>query len=172
MSLPALFRCVPALALAAGLAAGPVHAQAFRGVTPGPVPPGPSFQARSALAAPNPAGLRPRFPAGLTAGSGVIDSGIANPGRSVPDFLPPPPWVVVAGSGWGARGPAQSVPGGSAGYNPVDVARWFMAADRNHDGELSRAEAQRLPWLPLSFEEMDRNFDGVLSRWEFEDGLR
>ncbi|HEY8358359.1 MAG TPA: hypothetical protein VIL30_12955, partial [Ramlibacter sp.] len=35
----------------------------------------PTASARAAQAAPNPAGLRPQFPAGLTSGSGAIVSG-------------------------------------------------------------------------------------------------
>jgi hypothetical protein len=71
-----------------------------------------------------------------------------------------------------SRGPAQTVGMGSSGLNPVDVARSFIRADGNQDGELSRAEAQRLQFALLSFEEMDRNFDGVVTRAEFEDGMR
>ena len=41
-------------------------------------------------------------------------------------------------------------------------------ADTDSNGELSRAEAQRLAVLPRSFEEMDLNKDGVLVRAEYE----
>lgn len=61
---------------------------------------------------------------------------------------------------------------GGAGVNAVDAARSFIMADVNHDGELSRAEARRLPIQLQTFEEMDRNFDGIISRFEYDDSLR
>jgi hypothetical protein len=62
---------------------------------------------------------------------------------------------------------------------PVPAARWtaeqirqaFDLADSNSDGQLSRAEAQRLSILPRSFEDLDQNKDGVLSRSEYEAGF-
>lgn len=77
--------------------------------------------------------------------------------------------VLGAGAaGTTARGPSQSVPLGSGG-NPVEVARAFITADANADGELTRNEAAR---LGLAFEEMDRDFDGVITRAEYGDGRR
>jgi hypothetical protein len=70
------------------------------------------------------------------------------------------------------RGPSQTATLGRSGNNPVEVARSFLHADRNADGELSRAEAQRLTLALMTFEEMDRNFDGVVTRSEYEDGMR
>ena len=57
-------------------------------------------------------------------------------------------------------------------YSAVDIARAFLEADSNHDGELSRAEAQRLAILPVPFDDLDRNHDGVLSRFEYDDAFR
>jgi hypothetical protein len=62
---------------------------------------------------------------------------------------------------------------------PVPASRWtadqirqaFDLADSNSDGQLSRAEAQRLSILPHSFEDLDLNKDGVLSRSEYEAGF-
>jgi hypothetical protein len=71
-----------------------------------------------------------------------------------------------------ARGPSATVPLGGAGYSAVDIARSFITADGNRDGELTRGEASRLSLALMSFEEMDRNYDGVISRGEYEDGLR
>jgi len=71
-----------------------------------------------------------------------------------------------------ARGPAQTVGRGSGGFSAVDVARSFLGADVNGDGEISRAESVRLSIMLSTFEEMDRNYDGVISRFEYEDGLR
>lgn len=47
----------------------------------------------------------------------------------------------------------------------------FAQADTDGSGELTRLEAQRLPWLPRSFEELDTNKDGVLWRIEYEAAL-
>jgi hypothetical protein len=59
---------------------------------------------------------------------------------------------------------------------PIPAARWttelirqsFDQADTNSDGQLSRAEAQRLAIMPRSFEDMDENKDGVVDRGEYE----
>lgn len=45
---------------------------------------------------------------------------------------------------------------GAGPYSAVQVAQSFLGADLNRDGELTRAEAQRLMIAPYSFEEMDR----------------
>jgi hypothetical protein len=58
---------------------------------------------------------------------------------------------------------------------PLPANRWtqqqireaFQLADANGDGQLTRAEAQRLPILPRSFEDTDLNKDGVLTLDEY-----
>ncbi|MEP6826235.1 MAG: EF-hand domain-containing protein, partial [Ramlibacter sp.] len=82
------------------------------------------------------------------------------------------PGATTMGAAGGAPGPAQSVPSGPSPYSAQQLAEAFRAADANLNGELTRAEAQRLSIMPSSFEEMDRNKDGILSRSEFEDGVR
>ena len=77
--------------------------------------------------------------------------------------------------------PAAVQPGATVAVaaQPVPAARWtaeqirqaFELADTNSDGQLSRAEAQRLSILPHSFEDLDQNKDGVLSRSEYEAGF-
>ena len=86
----------------------------------------------------------------------------------------PPDTTVLGGApGFGVvRGPSASVPLGGAGFSAVDIARSFLGADGNGDGELTRGEAARLQLSVQSFEEMDRDFDGVITRGEYEDGLR
>jgi hypothetical protein len=74
--------------------------------------------------------------------------------------------------GPGVPAAAQGVPAGPGPWSAVDMARSFIGADANRDGDLTRAEATRLSILPISFEEMDRNKDGILSRSEYEDSLR
>lgn len=81
--------------------------------------------------------------------------------------------TVLGGPAAGfVAGPPQFIPGGGLGFSAVDIARSFIGADANRDGELTRTEARRLAIAGMSFEEMDRNYDGVVSRSEYEDGLR
>ncbi|WP_326541848.1 EF-hand domain-containing protein [Pseudorhodoferax sp.] len=47
----------------------------------------------------------------------------------------------------------------------------FDRADANGDGQLSRAEAQRLPAVAERFDEIDSNGDKQLSREEFQRGV-
>ena len=70
--------------------------------------------------------------------------------------MPPPP---------GPPG-AQSIP--AARWTAEQIRQSFELADTNSDGQLTRAEAQRLSILPRSFEEMDGNKDGILERAEYE----
>jgi hypothetical protein len=82
--------------------------------------------------------------------------------------------TTVLGAGAGTNVPAARQ-GGSFGpgpYTVVEVARSFLNADANGDGELTRAEATRLTLMPFTFEEMDRNHDGVVTRSEYDDGMR
>lgn len=125
---------------------------------------------------PNPAGLTPPTvpnlsSPGVAPNSPPIDAGIAAPtvvggGGGV---------VVVPQSAAGGANAMGAGPAGFAGGPPsaVDIARAFLLADINHDGQLSRAEAQRL-YIPLgmSFDELDRDHDGFLSRFEYEDAFQ
>lgn len=61
---------------------------------------------------------------------------------------------------------------GAGPYSAVQFAQSFLGADLNRDGELTRAEAQRLTIAPYSFEEMDRNRDGIITRFEYDDAVR
>ena len=53
-------------------------------------------------------------------------------------------------------------------WTPAQIREAFQLADLNSDGQLSRAEAQRLPMLPRSFEDTDTNKDGALVLAEYE----
>lgn len=44
----------------------------------------------------------------------------------------------------------------------------FDLADADANGELTRAEMQRIAVVPRPFEEMDQNKDGVVARAEYE----
>jgi hypothetical protein len=123
---------------------------------------------------PSPSGLTPPAPATLTPGA-APGSPVTDPGVQQP--------LAPAGGGGGVVVLVQQAAGGAnamgagasprAGYSTVEITRAFFDADTNHDGELSRAEAQRLA-IPLGpgFDELDRNHDGVLSRFEYEDAFR
>lgn len=67
--------------------------------------------------------------------------------------------ACVVASVCAAQTPAQ--------WTAEQVREAFQAADVNRDGQLSRAEAQRLPIMPKSFEDTDQNKDGVLTLDEY-----
>ena len=152
----------------------------------------------AARSLPNPAGLRPMYPAGISSGSGAAQSTspVARANSPVPAGQPAPATGTggvggigvptelfpvdngggvatnVLGAGATSPGPSQYLNSGAGGVSAADEARSFFFADANHDGELSRAEARRLSIATMSFEQMDRNFDGVISRFEYQDSLR
>jgi hypothetical protein len=177
--------------LCAAAAASAAYAQRVQSV---PAPAAPSAAARAAQAAPNPAGLRSTYPAGVTSGSGGAVS--PNPIAQGSTVIPPngnsvsagpgldnslpgtgtddgtgAPNTSILGSGATVRGPGQGL-GGAGGFSATDTARSFFFADANKDGELTRSEAARLSISTMSFEEMDRNFDGVVTRFEYSDSVR
>jgi Ca2+-binding EF-hand superfamily protein len=59
------------------------------------------------------------------------------------------------------RAPATDTVGGGE-----RARRFLREADRNGDGEISRQEAERYPWLHRRFNDTDRNSNGALSRDE------
>ena len=138
---------------------------------------------------PNPAGLTSRFPAGLPQPP-ANSAGPAAP--TVTAVVPSPTSPTIIGGGGGRGTGADVVPQttalgaagygvpagpqypsmGAAPYTALQVAQSFLGADANRDGELTRAEAQRLAIMPSTFEEMDRNHDGILTRSEYEDAVR
>jgi hypothetical protein len=61
---------------------------------------------------------------------------------------------------------------GARRFSAAELAKSFIEADVNRDGELTREEARRLAIRPYSFEEMDVNRDGVISRFEYEEATR
>jgi hypothetical protein len=113
--------------------------------------------------------MPPSLSPGVAPGSPERDAGVVQP-------------LSPAGGGGGVVVLQQSTSGTNgmgAGpsprsvYSAVDIARGFLEADTNHDGMLSRAEAQRLS-IPLgaNFDDLDRDKDGMLSRFEYEDAFR
>lgn len=167
-------------------------AQTSRQVRPVPQPAAPAAPAARtspvlpAMGAPSASGLASPFPPSVGA-PGV--AGTSALGTSPPD----PDVVVLDGAGepvvvdsttavdtgvmgagpygagaYGTRGMTRPT---SGAYTAVDVARSFLLADIDRDGDLSRAEATRLSVMPLSFEEMDANHDDTLTRSEYEDAL-
>ncbi|MEJ6021286.1 hypothetical protein [Ramlibacter sp. PS4R-6] len=156
--------------------------------------PQPTRQAPAAgvatLGLPNPAGLASPVPAGLTPPTPASLTPPGTPNVASPGTAPGSPAIdagiaqtYVGGGGGGAvygAAPVAAAGGtnamGAAGYargplSAVDIARGFLESDLNHDGELSRSEAQRL-MLPVPFDELDRNHDGMLSRFEYDDAFR
>jgi hypothetical protein len=161
-----------------------------------PAPRPPSSAESAAYAGPNPTGLQSAFPAGLPPPGAGYREGVpplqGRPGHGRPDGFPDRGQdgirdgiqdgvyrgaysatpAAYGGGGYAAAAPPRLSAGSGHGYAAVDIARSFIQADRNRDGELTRGEAQRLAIAPYSFEEMDRNFDGVISRFEYEDATR
>lgn len=134
------------------------------------------------FATPSPAGLTPPMPASLTPpmapslnlpgppnisapgvapGSPAIDAGIAQPLETGGVAVVPVPYYVGSNAMGYGRVPL-------ARLSAVDIARNFLDADMNHDGELTRDEAMHLA-IPVPFDELDRNHDGVLTRFEYDD---
>lgn len=48
-----------------------------------------------------------------------------------------------------------------------DAALVFTALDANHDGKVTKAEAQKNPAVMQMFDQADKNHDGSLSKDEF-----
>lgn len=48
----------------------------------------------------------------------------------------------------------------------------FKQADANHDGKLTRDEAQAMPWVYKHFDEIDSNHDGYITRDELRAARR
>ncbi|HEY8047951.1 MAG TPA: hypothetical protein VIE63_02175 [Ramlibacter sp.] len=119
------------------------------------------------LTPPMPASLTPPMPPNVSApgvapGSPAIDAGVAAPARTGGV-------AVVTGAVGGNGTNAMGYGGMPLGpYSAVDIARAFLDADTNRDGELTRAEAQRLA-IQVPFDQLDRNHDGILSRFEYDD---
>lgn len=49
-----------------------------------------------------------------------------------------------------------------------DAGLVFTALDANHDGKVSKAEAQKNPAVSQLFDQADKNHDGSLSKDEFD----
>ena len=63
--------------------------------------------------------------------------------------------------------PAPSKPPSTPPSRPGGVARErFKEADTNHDGMLSRDEAQAMPFVAKHFDAFDTNHDGYITREE------
>lgn len=179
-----------AACVCAVLAAVPAQAQTVGGkirVVPQPAAPAPTaaIANRPLPGAPSASGLASPFPPSAsapgvaavpgTSAMGTVPSGAApsdiNSGLGDPGSTPQAPDTTVMGAGpYGSRGIARA--GGLGPLTALDIARSFLQADGNRDGELSRAEATRLSILPLTFEEMDANHDDRLTRSEYEDAVR
>jgi hypothetical protein len=84
---------------------------------------------------------------------------------------PPAPTPPAAAQPAAVPPSAVPAPQPAARWTPAQMRQAFEQADSDTNGELSRAEAQRLTILPRSFEEMDQNKDGVLGRAEYESGF-
>jgi hypothetical protein len=164
------------VALAGATAAS---AQALPGVRAVPQPSAPAALSSAGTTAappitlgPSPSGLRSPFPAGLPT---PVPAGSDTTNTVVDGVLVdavPATQVMGAAAGGYTRSAPQYVASGPGPYTALEVARSFLTADANRDGDLTRAEATRLTLMPFAFEEMDRDHNGVLTKSEYEDALR
>jgi hypothetical protein len=179
----------PVLQPAAPIGVAPASNRSVRAV-PQPAAPGPVAHTGAPSPTglpsplPHPAGLTSQFPAGLPSPvpspAGVQSPTVPNlaspgtpPGSPPLDATEVPQTTVMGAGGYGGvPGPLSSAGVVSGPYTALQIAQSFIGADANRDGELTRAEAQRLTIMPYSFEEMDRNRDGILTRFEYEDAVR
>jgi hypothetical protein len=107
--------------------------------------------------------------AGVVAGHAVAQSrGAPPPNGSAPGT---PPIITPSDVVPEIRANVMGGPGARR-FSAAELARSFIQADANRDGELTREEARRLAIRPYSFEEMDVNRDGVISRFEYEEATR
>ena len=89
-------------------------------------------------------------------------------GASVACFAQAPAVTAVPPAASTTPAPAtQPQPQPSNRWTAAQAREAFQLADSNSDGQLTRAEAQRLPIMPRSFEETDLNKDGVLTLDEY-----
>jgi hypothetical protein len=169
--MPHLSRLASTLALAL-LAASAVHAaspmQPSTATTPSASTAAAQSPYPSAVGSMIPNGRRYRNPARYSSTGGY--SSINGADTSAMDLQA----AAAATQSMGAGGSpaAQYLGSGGLGFSAVDIARSFLNADANHDGELTEGEARRLSISMQSFQDMDRNFDGKVSRSEYEDSLR
>ena len=173
--------CLAALVLSTLAAQAQTANRSVRQVAPRPVPtvtPGTGFGTPNAAGLPspsaNPAGLPSPLPnpGGIPSITNPNLTSPATPGNTITDEAATPQQPnVMGGAAYGGGRPtaAAAVTGP---LTALQIAQSFLAADLNRDGELTRAEAQRLTIAPFPFEEMDRDRNGILTRSEYEDALR
>lgn len=98
---------------------------------------------------------RRRFtPAGFDARSVMLFAGLALGAALIAHAQATP-------DGSPAAAPPAAVAAAAAGK--PDVPAIFARADANHDGQLSRIEAERLPDVARNFDRVDSNHDGSIS---------
>lgn len=138
------------------------------GIQQGPATSGTGGTQTAQPGAPSPNGLASPFQPQLPS---LFVPGTSAAGTAPPENVSEVPNTAVMGAGpSGPLGPTRVFAG--ANYTIVDIARAFIMADTDRDGELTRSEAARLTIMPLSFEEMDANHDNRLTRSEYEDSVR
>jgi len=168
--------CTVSLLAAAGVTQAQTAGRQI-GARPQPAPPPAIAPGANPVlpGAPSASGLASPFPPSVPT--------LAVPGTSAVGTAPPgtPPTDLASDTSVLGAGPYGAGPYGTRGMTrisapgpvtDVDIARSFLMADGNRDGELNRAEATRLSIMPLSFEEMDANHDDRLTRSEYEDAVR
>jgi len=89
--------------------------------------------------------------------------------------------TLLSSAAFAQQEPNSSAPTPNAAVKPpatppagpsVDVGAIFDKLDLNHDGKLSRDEAQAHPTVAANFASADTNGDGVISKDEFMAAFR
>ena len=109
-----------------------------------------------------------RYLANFEARSVVLVAACVLGGSAAVHAQPSPRTSSGSTTGTGSGG--MTLPRSAADAAAADAA--FQRADINHDGKLSRAEAQALPALAERFDAIDTDGDGFLSRPEFDKAIQ
>jgi len=77
--------------------------------------------------------------------------------------------VLMAAPGMAQNAPPASGDSDTPAARAERVRERFATADADHDGRLSRTEAQSMPFIARNFDAIDANHDGYVTKDELRD---